>query len=198
MLGDCANCNCNHMCSQKGRSCTPVDQDEILGLYTEEDRKIMEAAAFVEASYYLRYTRLQETAAFAKKMGYHKLGIAFCAGIPDEAHLFAKYFRKEGFEVYSAICKNCGIEKDVLGLKKVNPDAPVECMCNPIGQAKVLNDHGCELFISAGLCVGHDALFAKSCKGPVTTLVVKDRVLAHNPMAVIYSGYWKKKLGIDD
>ena len=37
-----------------------------------------------------------------------------------------------------------------------------------------------------------------NCSGPVTTLVVKDRLLAHNPLGAIYSRYWKKKLGIMD
>ena len=35
-----------------------------------------------------------------------------------------------------------------------------------------------------GLCVGHDSLFIKYSEAPVTTLVTKDRVLAHNPVAV--------------
>lgn len=69
-------------------------------------------------------------------------------------------------------------------------------MCNPKAQAQYLNEHGVELFISAGLCVGHDALFSKAANGPVTTLVVKDRVLGNNPMSVVYSGYWLKKLGL--
>ena len=195
MLGDCANCNANHMCFKQGKSCVPIEQDEILGLYDKEEHKIMKAAAYVEATYYMKYTRLEETAAFAKKMGYKTLGLGFCMGIRDEAKLFVKFLSQE-FTVHSVCCKNCGIEKDVLGLKKVRPDAPVECMCNPKAQAKYLNDHGVELFISAGLCVGHDALFVKACNGPVTTLVVKDRVLGNNPMAVVYSGYWKGKLGL--
>jgi uncharacterized metal-binding protein len=196
MLGDCANCNCNHMCAKLGKSCTGVQPEEVLALYNEDERRIMDAAAYVEATYYMKYTRLQETAAFARKMGYTKIGIGFCIGIAEEARLFAAYLSKE-FEVYSVCCKNCGVEKDVLGLKKVNPNAPVECMCNPKGQADFLNKQNCQLFVSAGLCVGHDALFARACKGPVTTLVVKDRVLAHNPMSVVYSGYWKKKLGLE-
>ena len=53
-----------------------------------------------------------------------------------------------------------------------------------------------ELFLSCGLCVGHDALFNMSCPGLVTTLVVKDRLLGHNPLAAVYSRYWKRKLGI--
>lgn len=197
MLGDCANCNCNHMCFAKGRSCVPVEEDKILALYDKEERKIMKAAAFVEATYYMQYTRLQETAAFAKKMGYKTLGLGFCMGIRDEAKLFVKYLSDQGFTVHSVCCKNCGINKDVLKLKKVRKDSPTEPMCNPKAQAQYLNDNGTELFISAGLCVGHDALFAKACDGPVTTLVVKDRVLGNNPMAVVYSGYWKGKLGLN-
>ena len=46
--------------------------------------------------------------------------------------------------------------------------------------------------------MGHDAIFAANCDGPVTTLVVKDRLLAHNPLGAIYSRYWKRKLGIMD
>lgn len=197
MLGDCADCNCAHMCFVKGKSCVPVDKDEILALYDSEERKIIEAAAYVEATYYMQYTRLQETAAFAERMGYKTLGMAFCIGISAEAKLFAKYLSKS-FTVHSVCCKNCAISKDELGLKKVRPESPVESMCNPKEQARYLNGQKCDLFISAGLCVGHDALFNSACDGPVTTLVVKDRVLGHNPMAVVYSGYWKNKLGINE
>lgn len=197
MLGDCANCNCNHMCAKKGKSCIRVNREEILKYYDKEEIKIMKAAAYVESTFYMKYPRLMETAAFAKKMGYKKLGLGFCVGIAQEAELFAKYLSKE-FEVYSVCCKNCGISKDVLKLKKVRPDAPVECMCNPKAQAHFLNEAAVELFISAGLCVGHDALFSKACNGPVTTLVSKDRVLGNNPMSVVYSSYWKNKLGINE
>ena len=62
--------------------------------------------------------------------------------------------------------------------------------------AGFLAENGVELFISCGLCVGHDAIFNGNCPGPVTTLVVKDRLLAHNPLGAIYSRYWKRKLGI--
>ena len=148
MLGDCANCNANHMCFQKGKSCVPIEQAQVLGLYNKNEKKIMKAAAYVEATYYMKYTRLQETAAFAKKMGYHTLGLGFCMGIREEAALFAKYLTQQGFEVKSVCCKNCGINKDVLKLKKVNPDSQTEPMCNPKAQAKYLNEHGVELCIS--------------------------------------------------
>jgi uncharacterized metal-binding protein len=47
-----------------------------------------------------------------------------------------------------------------------------------------------------GLCVGHDSLFIRHAQGLVTTLVVKDRVLAHNPVGALqladtyYSRVW--------
>ena len=49
MLGDCANCNANRMCYKKGKSCVPVDQDAMLALYDDEERNIMQAAAYVES-----------------------------------------------------------------------------------------------------------------------------------------------------
>ena len=47
-----------------------------------------------------------------------------------------------------------------------------------------------------GLCVGHDTLFIKNCKAPVTVLAAKDRVLGHNPLAAIYNAdsYYRNRL----
>ena len=69
-------------------------------------------------------------------------------------------------------------------------------MCNPVLQAKLLNEAKTDLNIVMGLCVGHDALFYKYVEGLTTTLVVKDRVTGHNPVAAIYNAesYYKKKL----
>jgi len=53
-------------------------------------------------------------------------------------------------------------------------------------QAKLLNAAGTDLNILMGLCVGHDSMFYKYSEALVTTLVSKDRVLAHNPVAAIY------------
>ncbi len=41
--------------------------------------------------------------------------------------------------------------------------------------------------------MGHDSLFIKHARGPVTVLAVKDRLLGHNPMAAIYhnDSYWR-------
>ena len=197
MVGKCAECR-THACYTKAVNCTGVGADEVLGSYTDEEKKIMEAAAYVEGTFYSNITRLEEIAEFAKKMGYKKLGLAFCIGLNDEAHYIARFYEQRGFEVASACCKTCSVAKSELGLKQVKPDAEHEAMCNPKMQARFLTERGTELFIICGLCVGHDAIFTANCSGPVTSLVVKDRLLAHNPLGAIYSRYWKKKLHIED
>lgn len=192
---DCANCK-SHACYTNGVNCTQYSIEDVLNEYTDEEKKLMEAAAYVEGTYYSNITRLQETAEFAKAMGYKKLGMAFCIGLNSEAKCIARYFTNQGFEFFSVCCKNCSVSKKLLGLKQVKPELEHEAMCNPKMQAKLLAEKGTELYISCGLCVGHDAIFNMNAKGPVTALVVKDRLLSHNPLGAIYSRYWKRKLGI--
>ena len=50
------------------------------------------------------------------------------------------------------------------------------------------------LVLSIG--VGHDSLFYKYSKALATTLVTKDRVLAHNPVGALYQtrAYYKRLL----
>lgn len=62
----------------------------------------------------------------------------------------------------------------------------------PYLQARILSREKTDLNIATGLCVGHDALFCKYSAAPVTTLIVKGRVLGHNPVAALYSHYYKK------
>ena len=59
-------------------------------------------------------------------------------------------------------------------------------MCSPITQAEILNEERVDFVILLGLCVGHDTLFIKYCRVPMTVIGVKDRVLGHNPLAALY------------
>ena len=197
MKCDCANC-LSHACYTKGVNCTGMDLAGVKAAYTLKEFEIMKAAAYVEGTFYSNITRLQETAEFSKAMGYKKLGMAFCIGLNDEAHYIARFFEKQGFKFYSVCCKNCSVAKSDLKLKQVKPELEHEAMCNPKFQARFLAEKGVDLYISCGLCVGHDAIFNRNCDGPVTNLVVKDRVLAHNPLGAVYSRYWKRKLDIMD
>jgi uncharacterized metal-binding protein len=120
-------------------------------------------------------------------MGFTKLGIATCISFVDLAHTLSAILESHGFEVASIACKNGAICKEKIGLRdeqKIRPGQH-ESMCNPISQAEFLNRSGCELNIVLGLCVGHDSLFFRYSSGLATTLVAKDRVLAHNPVGAL-------------
>jgi uncharacterized metal-binding protein len=143
-------------------------------------------------------TRIIEICEFAHKMGYRRLGLAFCAGLTKEAAIVEKIFTHHGFEVVSVICKAGRVLKDTIGIndeEKVMPGIP-ETMCNPIFQAKILNHEKTQLNVLLGLCVGHDSLFFKYADAYSTVLAVKDRVTGHNPLAAVYlsESYYMKVL----
>ena len=187
-MAECAHCE--HMeCSKSGMVCYEIDTD---GIFKGNDLEIMQKAAEVESEGYIKIPRLEEIILFADKMGFKKLGMAFCSGFIYEAGLIADILEKK-FELHSVMCKNCGISKNEYNLKKVR-DIEDEAACNPIGQAKVLEQCGTQMNIAVGLCVGHDMLFNKYSHTLTTTFIVKDRLLAHNPIGVIYSKYLRNKL----
>ena len=133
-------------------------------------------------------TRVEEIIEFSKKMGYKKIGVAFCAGLFSEANTFVRILEKNGFEALSVCCKVGGVPKEFLGLKdreKVRIGT-YETMCNPINQAEILYTAKTDFNVLVGLCVGHDSLFFKHAKALSTVLVAKDRVLGHNPVAALY------------
>lgn len=157
----------------------------------EEDKKIVQVAATVEAEGYRKWPRVQETIEFAKGMGYKKLGIATCVALIRESRTLAKMLRANGFEVFGVSCKAGEVPKTELGIHpKYHGPGPMAC--NPILQAQLLSEEGTEFNIVMGLCVGHDSLFYKHSQAPTTTLVVKDRVLMHNPVMPLYhtDGYY--------
>lgn len=159
--------------------------------YHEDDllKQMAVESARVEAVGYCIATRLEETMDLAQRMGWSCLGIAHCVGLAKEARQAREVFIAHGFEVYTVGCKVGSIEKEELGLTeddKVHPGRR-EILCNPVGQAAVLAGVGTELNVVMGLCVGHDSIFFLHSKAPVTVLVVKDRVLGHNPVAALYT-----------
>lgn len=172
---------------------------EILDVYKEpENHEFYVKCSAIEAEGYGQWPRLKETIQFCKSMGYHRIGMAFCKGLRKEAKVVADLLRHHGFEVVSVICKTGGYSKERIGIPeecKIHP-GQYEPMCNPIAQAKLLNAQNTEFNIAVGLCVGHDSMFYKYSEAMVTTLVAKDRVLAHNPCGAIYcaEGYYRQKL----
>ncbi|MFC1787592.1 DUF1847 domain-containing protein [Halobacteriota archaeon] len=179
-----------------GKDCTTL-KEKVVSNYKVETKnlEIMATAASLEARHYMKLTRLEELITFCKDMGYKTLGIAFCIGLESEARVLHELLEKD-FEVYSVCCKICGVDKEDFGSEKIKDDR-YEAMCNPIGQAMVLNEKDTDLNIICGLCLGHDILFSKHSEAPVTTFIVKDRVLAHNPAGAIYSKYYRRKFRME-
>ena len=199
--GDCGVTNCNLGDKNYPAFCltTHLDEkikEEAMEAYNEPDNhNVMVQAADVEYEGYGRLTRVEETIEFAKRMGFKKIGIATCVGLIRETRMLTKILRHHGFEVYGIACKVGAQPKTSVGIRE-------ECcavganMCNPILQAKLLNEAKTDLNIVMGLCVGHDSLFYKYAEGLTTTMVVKDRVTGHNPVAAIYNAesYYQKEL----
>lgn len=191
---NCAFCK-HHNCYTKGQNCLGPAGENAAEMYTEEEVKLMQAAAATESRNYLKMTRLEESLFFVQQMGAKKIGIAFCIGLANEAKFCAQYFKNAGIEVESACCKNCAVDKDILDLEKIKP-GKFEAMCNPKMQAEIMNKAKTEFNFVVGLCVGHDMIFTKNSEAPVSSIITKDRVLANNPAGVVYSRYWRRKLGI--
>ena len=149
--------------------------------------------------------RILETIKFSEMMNWKKIGVAFCTGLGAEAKRVVEVFESAGLDVYSICCKCGNVDKSMWGIApedkihalRERPES-FEVGCNPIVQAEVLNSEDVDLNVIVGLCIGHDIQFTEHAKGPVTTLIVKDRVTGHNPFASLFSGYhhprmWKEE-----
>ena len=218
ILPDCSACeydNSEKFCrtpkGKPGKGCPGLTRKDVLEEanqeYNDPDiREFARQSAIQEAECYANRhqkpyimqpskTRVQEICEFAQKMGYKRIGLAFCGGLAREAAVFGEILKIHGFEVVSAICKAGATPKETIGLTEEEMvHHPGESMCNPIFQAKVLNNDKTDFNVLLGLCVGHDSLFFKYAEAPTTVLAVKDRVTGHNPLAPIYlnESYYRK------
>lgn len=201
----CIDCGSSAFCESEGNNhpefCTTANMDteliaQVAKLYIEDEQNaaITKHAAAIEAEYYCKMTRVEETAELALRMGFKKIGIATCVGLLGEARIAARIFRNKGLEVVGIGCKVGAQKKSSVGIDVKCED--VGCnMCNPIMQATLLNEEKTDMNVIIGLCVGHDMLFTKYSEAPVTTLVAKDRVLGHNPCVALYqTGTYYSKL----
>ena len=157
---DCGKCGCKKHNGDYPEFCataalTEEELQEIAHLYENRvNKKVAIASAEVEGEFYGRYTRVEETIEFARRIGAKKLGIATCIGLLEESRILAKILRLNGFEVYSAACKTGSMLKTDIGVKPEYTCVTGNVMCNPILQAKLLNKEKVDLNIIMGLCCG--------------------------------------------
>lgn len=202
----CTDCRALHCASRNSKypefclteNLSEEDLEAVIKLYTDNkvNSKIAIASAQVEGEFYGTFTRVEEIMEVAKRIGAKKIGIATCVGLIEESRIFAEILKLNGFDVYGAACKVGSIDKTVIGVDEKYTCATGAVMCNPILQAKLLNKAKTDFNVVVGLCVGHDSLFYKYSKALATTLITKDRVLAHNPAGALYQSkaYYKRLL----
>ncbi len=220
--GNCAKCAVvEKICRlEKGRgpsSCPSKKEGPTLSeaLETYDDPAIKEFARMASiqegACYAMRdakpfvmiptKSRIEELIEFSQRMGYRRLGLAFCGGLTLEASILSEILEKHGFEVISVSCKVGGIPKERIGVKDEEKIqiGKFESMCNPIAQAKILNRAKTDFNIMLGLCLGHDSLFLKYVDGLTTVFAVKDRVTGHNPVAALYTSrsYYQRLMKLE-
>jgi len=143
--------------------------------------------------------RLQELLEFIDRMDYSRIGLAYCSGLQQEAGELTSLLEGLGLTVVSVACGVGQLSAAELEGTAAQGDADAapggrgdahgdggRIVCNPLGQAEILNRAGTEFNIMMGLCVGHDALFLGKVQAPTTVFAVKDRVTGHNPLAALY------------
>jgi uncharacterized metal-binding protein len=165
---------------------------EAMAVYASnvEYLRLAQVSTILEGETYGKLSRVEETIEFIIRMGYHTIGIASCVGLMAETSIFVRILKKEGIKSFTVGCKTGAEDKTVIGVpesKKLNGGCGHESMCNPVMQAKVLAAHKTDFNIVIGLCIGHDSLFLAHTQAPATVMIVKDRVLGHNPVAALYT-----------
>ncbi|MDR1360063.1 MAG: DUF1847 domain-containing protein, partial [Deltaproteobacteria bacterium] len=172
-----------------------VDEDllrEAMGVYESKPEylRLAQVSTILECETYCKLSRVEETIEFIFRMDYKNIGIASCVGLMAETSIFARILDNAGINNFTVGCKTGARDKTAIGVpeaKKLNGGCGHESMCNPVMQAKVLAARKTDFNIVIGLCVGHDSLFIAHSQAPTTVMIVKDRLLGHNPVAALYT-----------
>lgn len=147
-----------------------TSKDQIIAMYKDDQSTMIYAQ---ENNTGIK-SRVEEIIGFCQAAGYKKIGIAHCISVSREVASL-KHILEDRFDLVSVDCKVGRISKEAL------VGSGWGAACNPILQARVLNDAATDLNIVMGLCVGHDILFSKHSEAPSTTLLVKDMRYNNDP-----------------
>jgi uncharacterized metal-binding protein/predicted Fe-Mo cluster-binding NifX family protein len=186
---DCVACR-DHKCMRGERCKLAMPAGAAPAIDPEIDR-MSEASLDISSEKERTLCRLSELIYFCLEMRYRRIGLAYCVDLLEPAETLTRVLRRF-FTVYPVCCKVGGFaDSDPLGEKGQRPARQVAC--NPRGQAEVLNHVGTDVNVLVGLCMGADCIFARFSEAPVTTLFVKDKSLANNPIGAVYSDYYLKE-----
>ncbi len=171
---DCIACE-NKTCLQ-GKGCSLLSES-LSATVSREQVDMLEVARDISFEDERRLCRLSELVYFCLEMGYRSVGVAYCTDMTGPVETLTRVLRRF-FDVYPVCCKLHWESLDELHH---------EHECNPVMQAQVLNEIGTDVNVIVGLCIGSDCVFTRHSNAPVTTLFVKDKALANNPVGAVYS-----------
>ena len=124
----CANCTvlaCANNAPEKMPKNCPMRNASVMeaaraGYDLPENHDFYVNCSAIEGLGYCQWPRLKETVEFCKRMGYHKLGLAFCKGLRKEARIVADLLRAQGFEVVSS-CRRYAQDRRHLQRRSGHP-----------------------------------------------------------------------------
>lgn len=184
---DCLRCR-DRVCLD-GQPCPGLLPDLHAQAPDPDQAGLLEVATDIAFETERRLCRVAEFVHFCHGMSYGHVGIAFCVELYRETQILAHLLRR--FLRVTPVC--CKIGGRRIAEEEI-PSRPCHVACNPRGQAAELNRRETEINAIVGLCLGCDLVFTQESNAPVTTLFVKDRSLANNPVGALYSNYYLTEL----
>lgn len=176
-------------CGRMPASCPTLTRPDLtkdVSTYLEPERaelmRVADLAPFDQ--HHQKRNRVEELLFFVRARQLSRVGVAFCVSLTKEAQELGRRLETHGVQAELACCRAGAVDYDELGLEKAHPER-FAAICNPVAQAKLLNEAKVQLIVQLGLCLGHDLILQEEARVPVTTLVVKDRVLDHHPIEAL-------------
>jgi uncharacterized metal-binding protein len=189
------NClTCADRICLRGETCNPAVLEPLNGV-APDVLQTLEVATDISSEEDRQLCRLAELVYFCLEMDYHRVGIAFCEDLREPAAVLGGVLERS-FETIPVSCKVGGPPEPAKtndAGDAGNGAVVTPVSCNPVAQARLLNHAGTDLNVIVGLCMGADCVFTQASDAPVTTLFVKDRSLANNPIGAVYSEYYLRE-----
>jgi uncharacterized metal-binding protein/predicted Fe-Mo cluster-binding NifX family protein len=192
-LVDCLSCQ-DRVCLE-GKVCDVLKTLPSIPLPDSETTRMLEAALDITCEEERTLCRLSELIYFCLEMGYGRIGVAYCEDLREPTLILVHVLRRF-LDVVPVSCKVGGaalVDPLVATAADIDPKTGTKVACNPQGQAKLLSMMDTDLNVAIGLCMGADCVFSRASTAPVTTLFVKDRSLANNPIGAVYSDHYLRE-----
>ena len=130
-----------------------------------------------------QWPRVEHLREYCLHAGVGFVGLAICSAFLEEARTVRAYLREKNIDAVIACCKIGAVRLADIG---VDRDIGYDyALCNPVGQAMLLNRNKTQMNVLMGLCLPHDMLVIEHADAPCTTLFVKENMSGHHPLGTL-------------